>query len=123
MPKSRVKGIRSFQELKAVSRRLAFNEMTGPILEKRNHVRQKPCIKGLTILKGNDDLLGLVRTNMRVERLQVIIEVSAALLTKYKTSVTPAYSQPRQRAPRKPSLFAKHSHPSQQPPPQTLRHP
>lgn len=53
----------------------------GDLLEKRDQVRQKPRVKSLAVLEGNNDLFGLKGPDVYLKRLQVIVEVFAALLT------------------------------------------
>lgn len=50
-----------------------------PILEERDQIGQEASVKRLAILESNNDLFCLMVFHMRMQRLQVIIEILAAL--------------------------------------------
>lgn len=66
-----------------------MDDVAECIPEERDQVRDQARIKGLTVLESDDDLLRLMRAQVRIQRLQVIIQVLPALSSKQKSATHP----------------------------------
>lgn len=68
-----------------------MNRAEKSILEKGDHIGQEAGIKRLAILESNNDLLCLMMFDVCMQRLQVVIEIFAALPSR------PCQSHPQAR--------------------------
>lgn len=58
----------------------SFGSRTNQSLPKEDdQIREEACIKSLTVLESNSDLLRLMRFYMCIESLQIIVKVFPAL--------------------------------------------